>query len=751
MPSAGEHNTIQKALDGLSDVIARRRWWVLAAWAIIFIAAAPFSLKQTEHLTHGGYVAPRSQSDLVDEDLHRFPAAMSGNEGILLQEQRASADTLSAVASDVRRLAVTVPHISVPGLSAIALRYLQQANRDLIPISINGGWNTRIDAATRLREILDTDLRSSDGVTAVLVGEDALWATLQGVQKEQLASAERVGFPIALVILLGIFGAFAAAVLPLALGAVSVTLTGAVIYFLSQQMAMTVFVTNAASMVGIGVAIDYSLFVLARYRQEIGRGCDRDAARRTALRTSGLAVAFSGVTLIVSLLGIFLIDSATLRSMAIGMIVVVTFSILGAVTLMPALIALLGDRVCARSRAIDWVASVARKARTVVPSRFRREQPADFWTRWSNRVMRRPALSALGASALMLTFAIPALSMHIDNSAVGQLPKDNPARIATQIVTGMVGAGTLNPIEEIVTFRRGNVNAAPNREAVASYVAALRRRPQILGVVSQLGSDQAQVLLTIVPDSGVEAPATYDLLKSLRGELKGTNASGAIAHAAVGGNSALLFDFNGLVSRSMWKIAIFVIIVGYIILLVMLRSVFLPVKAVSMTLLSVAAAYGVLVAVFQWGWLDGLFGYRSPGYVDSFAPPLLLAVTFGLSMDYEVFMLARIREYYGDDRDDRRAIAHGLRSTAATITGAALIMVSVFAIFATVGADAVKQIGFGEAVAVGFDASVVRLILVPATMCLLGRWNWWLPRLLAERLPGLAFDQIAATSVTYRA
>jgi uncharacterized membrane protein YdfJ with MMPL/SSD domain len=742
------NRNLQEAFDRLSDAIGRWRWGVVAAWAAVFVLAAPFSLQQTDHLTHGGYLAPGSQSAVVDAGLQHFPAASRTNEAILLERRADSNVDLDALENRVRSVAATIAGVTVPRLPAGQARALSRPDLALLPIGIHGGFDARIDIATRLRERLGKAVQE-DGATVVVIGQDALWATLQGVQKEQLASAERIGFPIALVILLGIFGALAAAVLPLALGAVSVTLTGAVIYFLSREMAMTVFVTNAASMVGIGVAIDYSLFVLARYRQEIACGCDQLTARRTALRTSGLAVVFSGVTLIVSLLGIFLIDSATLRSMAIGMVVVVAFSILGAVTLMPALIALLGRRVSERGRAIALVGAGIRRVWTARPLQGKREDERDFWTRWSDRILSRPLLSVVGGSALMLVLAVPALFMHIDNSAIGQLPEDNQARVGTQVATRIVGAGGLNPLEEIVTFREGEAGSQANEAVLSSYVTALRRHPQIAGVEApHFGSDRSQALLTIVPRSGVEASVVYDLLKRLRAEVNDGGLPRAISRADVGGNSALLFDFNGLVSRSMWKIALFVVIVGYIVLMLMLRSLLLPIKAVFMTLLSVASAYGVLVAVFQWGWLDGLLGYHSPGYVDSFAPPLLLAVTFGLSMDYEVFMLARIREAYGETNDDRKAVASGLRSTAATITGAALIMVSVFSIFATVGADAVKQIGFGQAVAIGLDATVVRLILVPATMFLLGRWNWWLPNLLARRLPSLAFDQVAVAPST---
>jgi uncharacterized membrane protein YdfJ with MMPL/SSD domain len=255
-----------------------------------------------------------------------------------------------------------------------------------------------------------------------------------------------------------------------------------------------------------------------------------------------------------------------------------------------------------------------------------------------------------------------------------------------------------------------------------------------------VAKDRRSALIVAVPRHDAEAPQHQELVRRLRAELPAVAARDG-GDAKVGGGTAALEDINDMLDRSMWKLLVFVLGMSFLVLLVLLRSLLLPLKAVVMNLLSVGAAYGVLVAVFQWGWIDGFLGFQSPGYVDWMTPPLVLAVVFGLSMDYEVFLLSRIKERYDVTRDTTRAVAEGLSSSARTITSAALIMVSVFAVFIGTGVSSVQQLGLGNAVAIAVDATIVRLVLMPAAMKLFGRWNWWLPRPLARLLPKVALER----------
>jgi RND superfamily putative drug exporter len=725
-------------MDRLAGVLERRRWLVVGLWLLVLAAAAPFAARQTEHLTSGGFTVPGSGSEAVDRSLAQFESVQRDSLAVVLaQRPGADAGDVRAAVDRVDRVAARLDHAELSdGVAARAKAEAARAPIVVAPLDVNGSQDELSDLAVEMREAVGAGEPSRDGVQPYLVGQQALWAGMQDLSKEDLEAAETTGFPLVLIILLAVFGSLAAAALPLALGFASVGITGGGIFFLSQATDMSVFVTNVASMIGIGVAVDYSLFVLARYREEMRAGREPAQARQIALRTSGVAVAFSGVTVMISLAGLFLVDSTTIRSMAMGAILVVAVSILAAVTLLPVLIRLLGRRAYARGRAAQMAGLLLRSLRT---RRRRagstRRVRADFWTRWTERVTRRPLLAAAASAAVLVVLAIPALSLEFGDGALRQFPEGNETRVGAELAAQRLGPGAAGPTQTVVRPRSGSVEDPQSGRALRALVGELRRDPEVASVSGPLPSrDRRSALVVATPRHDPESPQARALVDRVRG--RGVPG----ASVEVGGATASVEDFKDQVAGSMWKIALFVLLFSYLVLLLLLRSLLLPLKAVVMNLLSVAAAYGVLVAIFQYGWLDGFLGFQSLGYVNTMTPPFLLAIVFGLSMDYEVFLLSRIRERYEATGDNKRAVAQGLRASAATISSAALIMVAVFAVFAGTGVPSVKEIGLGLAVAIALDATLVRLILVPATMELMGRWNWWLPRPLARVLPDTSFE-----------
>jgi RND superfamily putative drug exporter len=405
---------------------------------------------------------------------------------------------------------------------------------------------------------------------------------------------------------------------------------------------------------------------------------------------------------------------------------------------------LLGRRVYMRGRPALVVQLLVRSWRT----RGRRagstrpdNRRADFWQRWTERVTRRPVVAATASAAVLLVLAIPALSLEFGDGALRQFPKGNETRTGVELAAKRLGAGSSGPAEVVASFSRGDARTPSNARAVRDYARALKRDPEAASVLPPRPSkDGRAVMFVATPRHDPESLQARTLVERLRARADGGSTLARRSEIRVGGATASVDDFKNLVSGSMWKILLFVLAFSYVVLLVLLRSAVLPLKAVLMNLLSVAAAYGVLVAIFQYGWLDKLTGYHSLGYINTMTPPFLLAIVFGLSMDYEVFLLSRIRERYDAHGDTKRAVAEGLKRSAATITSAALIMVAVFAVFAGTGVPSVKEIGLGLAVAIALDATLVRLILVPATMEIMGRWNWWLPSPLARVLPKAAFE-----------
>jgi RND superfamily putative drug exporter len=517
-------------------------------------------------------------------------------------------------------------------------------------------------------------------------------------------------------------------------------------------------------MIGIGVAVDYSLFILARFREERGAGQDPNRALATALATSGLAVSFSGLAVIVSLAGLWMVDNQALRSMALGAMTVVAVSILTATTLLPALIATLGDRVLpggivarvlrlvrhpfrgkpaatgrgseGRSISVSSGPSESRGGGGVfsAPASGGGEVTAGFWVRWSTKVMAHPWTAVIGVSAVLLFLAIPVLSLSTGTEALGQFPKGNDVRVGNELASKQLGGGA-DPVQIVASFE-GPVD----RSAVASFARRLRAQPGIRSVAPPAYAGRS-VLIQATPRAPSESDAATALVGRLRGTVVPATALGGNARVSVGGETARSSDVRRQISGSMWKIITFVLALSFVVLTVMLRSLLLPLKAVLMNLLSIGAAFGVLVAIFQWGWLDSLLGFESQGALDTINVPLIFAIVFGLSMDYEVFLMSRIRERYMRHGDNERAVGEGLASSARTISSAALIMSAVFGVFVLTGVPSIKELGMGCAVAIALDATLVRLILVPAAMKLLGDWNWWMPSWLDRLLPDLSFDQ----------
>jgi RND superfamily putative drug exporter len=717
---------MQAAMDRLEGFVSRRRRLVLGVWIVLLLAAIPFAMQQTKHLTAGGFEVPGSQSLAVSQQLKRFPGVQT--EPLIFVFDNRNGDQ-AALRAAVDKAAGAVKGVEGVSVSPQAVQAAKASNDGIVlmALSVTGDTDQSVDAAVKIRKNAGV---SNDGAVPIhLVGQQAFWSGLQDVSKTDLEKAEGAGFPIVFIVLLAVFGSIAAALLPLSLGFVAVILTGAVVFFLSQAMEMSIFVTNMASLLGIGVAVDYSLFILARYREELHKGASPDEARATAMRTSGLAVAFSGVTVLISLAGLFLIDSKTMRSMAVGAMVVVAIAVLGATTLLPALIARFGDRLSERGKIMNWVgAKLAPLRRAPDPNR------APFWTRWTNRLMDRPALYAIAATVVMLVIAIPALSLKWGTGAVDQLPKDQETVVGGQLAAQKLGPGAGGPVQVVLDFGSKPVDSG----AVSSFTAAAKQDPAVAKIGQTATSrDKHLAFLEVVPKAAPESDTTYGLVQRLRAK----TVPGAQVN--VGGAAAQDHDFSDLISGSLWKVALFVMIFSYLVLLFVLRSVVLPLKAIVMNLLSVGAAYGVLVAVFQFGWVDSIIGFDHLGYVNALTPPLLLAIVFGLSMDYEVFLLSRIKERYNETGDNRAAVAGGLADSAKTISSAAVIMVAVFAVFALTGLPQVKEIGVGLAAAIFLDATIVRLILVPSTMQLMGGVNWWLPKWLDRILPDVDFESSA--------
>ncbi|MDX6472524.1 MAG: putative drug exporter of the superfamily, partial [Gaiellaceae bacterium] len=561
---------MEPALARLAALVSRRRRAVVAAWLVLLLAGGWFTLHQSDHLSGGGWEVPGSQSVKVADALDEFPGVTPPAFTVLVTDPHG----VRAHLQRARRLAAGEPSVQV-GRALV----IDGGAAAFLPLGYAGKTSNTIDEASRLRRLL------VDPHTRV-IGEAAIWSNFQTVSKQQLQRGESIGFPLILLILLAGFGTLAAAIAPVALGAVAVFLSGAVVYWLSRSFTISVYVTNMASMIGIGVAVDYSLFIVSRFRRELHDGATHDEALQRALSSSGTAVVFSGLTVAVSLAALFAIDVNALRSMAVGAIVVVCISVLASVTLLPALLAAAGSR-------ID-------RFRLRLPWRTGEEGSDALWTRWAHAVMRRPVIALVGGAAVMIVLSTPLLAMRTFNRGLAELPANAEVRVATQHAASLAGPGFASPVHVLTTTRPS---------------ALLREIAHIPGVEHVGGPvrsrDGTRWLFDVRLAAQPESQPARDIVHRIE--------SLAGPQSLVGGSTVFDLDVQHAIFGGIWKMLLFILAACYVVLLVLLRSVVLPLKAVLMNLLSVGASYGVLVAVFQWGWLDWA-GYRAPGYVDTIVP-----------------------------------------------------------------------------------------------------------------------------------
>jgi heme transporter len=717
----------------LSSNLRRFRWLVFTGWLLALIPAIYLTVTQSGHLTGGGFEVAGSQSLRVHDELQAHYPDQGTSPLALVAAPRADAsyEDMNAAATFLQQVAGQVSDVAVvknPAQPAPApdRPYVVSLRLD----STNN--SSASDAAKKLRAKVGTQgerpgQMENGRVRLYVIGQGALSTAAAANTKHDIAAAERWNLPIILIVLLAVFGSLAAAAIPLALGICTVAITMGLVYLLSAYTTMSVFVTSTVSMFGIALAVDYSLFILMRFREELRAGRQPQEAVDAAMATSGLAVVLSGMTVVASLTGIYLIHTPALASMATGAILAVAVAMLTSTTMTPAVLATFGRAAAKRSAMLHW-------------SRRPETTQSRFWSRWIGGVMRRPWISALAASAVLIVMAVPALSMVLGNSLLRQFDSSHEIRAGVSAAAEALGPGALGPVQVLVTFPDGDASSPAHAQTLAAVSQKMAQAPDIVTVASPVFADNnTSALLSGVLSVDPEDLGARSSIAWMRAHLPaaaGTNS----ARVDVGGPTALIKDFDDQVSRTQPLVLVFVALIAFVMLLISIQSVFLAFKGVLMTVLSVAAAYGSLVVVFQWGWLEKL-GFAPITSIDSTVPPLVLAMTFGLSMDYEIFLLTRIRERFLQSGHTRDAVAYGVSTSARTITSAALIMIAVFIGFAFAGMPLVAEIGVACAVAIAVDATVVRLVMVPALMAMFAHWNWWLPGWLERILPSVDFEK----------
>ena len=585
----------------------------------------------------------------------------------------------------------------------------------ILPLVMAGEFKEAEASVKKVHKILDATDASSE-FELFITGEATFSQDFIDGNQKDLEKGEAFGLPIALIILAVTFGALAAAVLPIVVAIVSIVIALGLAAVIGQVFELSSLVENMIMMIGLAVGIDYSLFIVSRYREERGRGLEKLDAIAAAGATASRAVLFSGVTVMVALLGLLIVPESTLVSVGLGAVLVVTVSVVASLTLLPAILSIMGDGV----------------NRLRIPLLNRRQaqfgdRTRGFWDRVTYAVMRRPVISLVAASGLLIAAAIPYFSIETGSSGVSVFPDGFRSKQGFAVLQEEFGFGMDSPAEVVVS---GDIMSAQLQDAIGSLQVALESDGAFgpSGVQVNERGDLALVSAPLVGDAIGED--NIRAVRKLREQHIPAAFSGIRGEALVTGTTAKEIDFIDIMRNYQPIVVALVLGLSFVFLTLVFRSIVVPIKAIIMNLLSVGAAYGLLVLVWQKGVGNELFGFPQVDIIQAWIPVFLFAVLFGLSMDYHVFLLSRIRERYDQTKNNAESVAYGLRSTAGLITGAALIMVAIFSGFAAGDVIPTAQFGFGMAVAIFLDATIVRLILVPATMKLLGDRNWYMPEFL---------------------
>ncbi|MGW4164271.1 MMPL family transporter [Streptomyces sp. NPDC004788] len=537
--------------------------------------------------------------------------------------------------------------------------------------------------------------------------------------------AEIVGVAVAAVVLFLAFGSLAAALLPIATALVGVGIAFSGIVLLGHVMTVADFAPMLGMLIGLGVGIDYALFIVTRHRKGLKRGLPVEEAARTAVATTGRAVVFAGATVCIALLGMLILRLSFLNGVAIAASLTVVLTVAASVTLLPALLSLIGMRALSR-----------RERRQLTEHGPQPELPTGFAARWSAFVERHPKLLGAVAAVVMVVLALPTFSLHLGSSDQGNNPATATTRKAYDLIADGFGPGTNGPLTLVASL-----DGADDRLALDELPARLAHTEGVESVSPiTYNSSGDTAVITVVPDSSPQSTATSDLVDRIRDHVVPAASDGTSLQVHVGGVTASFDDFAQIIVGKLPLFVGVVIALGCVLLLLAFRSIGIPLKAALMNIMAVASAFGVVVAIFQWGWGSELLGLGSAGPIEPFLPVIMVSVLFGLSMDYQVFLVSRMYEEWLETGDNRRAVRVGLAETSRVINSAAVIMISVFLAFVLSGDRVVAMFGIGLAAAVALDAFVLRTLLVPALMHMLGGANWWLPRWLDRRLPRISIE-----------
>ena len=749
----------------LAALATRNPWKTVSVWALIFIVAGVISGAFPADMTTDANFTNSPDSKQVDELLtERMDGQPSPDEMIVVKSSGLTVDSpeFEAFVVDLEAEVIAASN----GFAGEIITYYETGDPSLVsddqlatlmPVFIGD-----FDAGTANYVHAVEEANGRDGFTVATGGLESINFAFEETAESDLLTGETIGISVALLVLVIVFGTLVSAGIPLGLAVTSIAIAVGMTMIIGQVFELSIFVTNMIVMIGLAVGIDYALFIVGRYREELRNGRDTSGAVIRAGDTASKAVLFSGMTVVIALLGMLIVPSTIFNSLGTGAILVVIVSVAATLTLLPAVLQLLGKKIhSGTGRTLTGVVGVAlllfaalfyfvmdvspifpiayvilsivSLAATVFNVELLRlrdsTESGGFWDRVTNFVMRYPAALVTATTIALVAIGLVYFTINLGQSGITTLPEDASARQAFELL-GEEFSGVSLEEPHVIVIDAANVNTPEVQASIEEFTAITANDPSFGPPTVRVNSAGDLAAISLPATTDVQSSEALEAVETLRDDYVPRAFGDVNADVLVGGPSAFTVDFNNVVDTFTPIVFAFVLGMSLILLLLAFRSIVVPIKSVIMNLLSVGASYGLLVAVFQHGWGNEIFGFKQVDRIDAWIPLMMFSILFGLSMDYHVFLLSRIKERYDQTRDNAESVAYGLRTTASIITGAALIMVAVFGGFAMGELSMFQQMGFGLATAVIIDASIVRVILVPAGMKLLGDWNWYFPNWL---------------------
>ena len=719
----------------LAGWCVRHRRIVVLAWIAVLVVSI-FSVSAAGTDYSNKFTFPHTQSfDAINLLKSVAPSHSGDTEQVVFGTSGGAKLTDTDVGQRIYAMADKIDKL--PSVTAVTSPYNSSgdlvstqninADRTVGFMQVNFDKQTQDISNSEAKSFVNTVTKTSGNRFTVsvtgLLAEDA---------NNQSFSSTLLGVILALIVLLLVFGSLFAAILPILSAMLALGTAIGVIGLLSHVLGMPSISPELTLLIGLGVGVDYALFIVTRHRQGLVAGRDVESSIINAVNTSGRAVLFAGIIVCIALLGMFALGVSFLYGLAVAAAIGVALTMVAALTLLPAMLGFIGPKVMSRKQKRN----LAENGPRIVGA-----DSKGFWPNWADRVQRYPWLSAGVALAIIIAIALPFFSLQLGSADQGTDPAGTPTRVAFDMLSKGFGPGFNGPLQLVGVVQ-------PDQHAVIDNVInEVKQQPDVhsvadpLYIPSKTGEGKDVVLVNVYPDSAPQDQVTTDLVNHLRNETVPQAVGDSGVNLLVGGTTAVFIDFSNVLSSKLPLFIGLVVILSFLLLMTVFRSIVIPLTAAVMNLLSIGAALGMLVAVFQWGDLGGIIGLTGTGPVEAFLPVMLFAILFGLSMDYQVFLVSRMHEeYIKSGGNNRVAVRNGLAATGKTITAAALIMILVFGSFILGGNRVIKEFGIGLAGGVLVDAVLIRMAIVPSIMMMFGKANWWIPKWLDRVLPKVSVD-----------